>query len=270
MKKRYLAIGLSLAVSGFAAFSVYSAVRSFNVVRYEMTSDKLSAPIKILLLADLHDGYYGEGQSELVAAIDKEKPDLIALSGDIFDDEFEGSGAKELMSKIGNKYECFYVLGNHELASGRAFEKIETAWEYGVTTLEGESVYLEVGGQTITVAGVDDFNIGGNSWRKELQAVDSKRVGFSVLLSHRPERTEEYAACGFDLVLAGHAHGGQWRLPGIINGVYAPNQGLFPEHAGGKYLLGDTTMIVSRGLKRNLVPRYFNAPEVVVITVSPR
>ena len=95
---------------------------------------------------------------------------------------------------------------------------------------------------------------------------------FSILLTHRPERVEDYVGRGFDLVLAGHAHGGQWRLPGLINGLIAPNQGLFPRYAGGRYALdGDTTMIVSRGLAREStrIPRLFNRPELVVVDILP-
>ena len=90
------------------------------------------------------------------------------------------------------------------------------------------------------------------------------------MLSHRPELFESYVSREFDLVVCGHAHGGQWRLPGLINGVYAPNQGLFPKYAGGEYEKNGTTMIVSRGLARrmDIVPRIFNPPELVVITVS--
>ena len=92
--------------------------------------------------------------------------------------------------------------------------------------------------------------MGEDIWREQLEAVTAAQDGetFSILLTHRPERVEDYAGRGFDLVLAGHAHGGQWRLPGLINGLIAPNQGLFPRYAGGRYALdGDTTMIVSGG-----------------------
>ena len=73
----------------------------------------------------------------------------------------------------------------------------------------------------------------------------------------------------FDLVVSGHAHGGQWRLPGLINGIYAPHQGLFPSYAGGRYDLGTTTLIVSRGLAREStpVPRIFNRPELVIVEI---
>ncbi len=93
-----------------------------------------------------------------------------------------------------------------------------------------------------------------------------------MLLAHRPELAEKYAAAGaFDLVVAGHAHGGQVRIPGLVNGLLAPHQGWFPRYAGGLYTLDGMTMIVSRGLAREftLLPRVFNRPEVVLVTVVP-
>ena len=119
-----------------------------------------------------------------------------------------------------------------------------------------------------------DNLMGEDVWREQLEAVTAAQDGahVSVLLTHRPERVEDYTGRGFDLVLAGHAHGGQWRLPGLINGLIAPNQGLFPRYAGGRYALdGDTTMIVSRGLAREStrIPRLFNRPELVVVDILP-
>ena len=92
---------------------------------------------------------------------------------------------------------------------------------------------------------------------------------FNILLIHRPENFEHYADLGFDLVLAGHAHGGQWRIPGLLNGLYCPGEGLFPKYAGGLYQIDGTTMIVSRGLAKesNFVPRIFNRPELVIIDI---
>lgn len=94
---------------------------------------------------------------------------------------------------------------------------------------------------------------------------------YTILLAHRPEWIDLYGTYDFDLVLSGHAHGGQWRLPGLINGVFAPDQGMLPKYAGGKYGVNGTTMIVSRGLAREStsVPRIFNRPELVVVDLVP-
>lgn len=94
---------------------------------------------------------------------------------------------------------------------------------------------------------------------------------FTVLLAHRPERIDKYAATGdFDLVVSGHAHGGQVRIPGLINGLFAPNQGFFPKYAGGQYEVDGTTLVVSRGLAREStrIPRVFNRPELVLVEIQ--
>ena len=95
--------------------------------------------------------------------------------------------------------------------------------------------------------------------------------GFSLLLAHRPARIQQYLSGGYDLVLCGHAHGGQWRIPGILNGLLAPDEGFFPKYAGGTYRFDETTMIVSRGLAREStrVPRLYNPPELVLVELQP-
>ena len=139
--------------------------------------------------------------------------------------------------------------------------------------LEGACVPVAVDGQTIQLCGVDDPAAGEAVWRAQLAraAAQADPDLFTILLTHRPERVEAYRGRGFDLILAGHAHGGQWRLPGVVNGLLAPDQGLFPPYAGGRYELEGGTLIVSRGLAREStrVPRVFNRPELVIIDVTP-
>ena len=150
---------------------------------------------------------------------------------------------------------------------------------YGVTVLAGTWGDLTVRGQAIRVFGVDDpegFEAAPGEavpagW---LEQWETCRAGLeegmvSVLLSHRPELTELYRGSGFDLVVSGHAHGGQVRVPLLLNGLYAPNQGFFPQYAGGLYDLDGTALAVSRGLSISRLPRVFNPPEAVVIDLVP-
>jgi predicted MPP superfamily phosphohydrolase len=149
---------------------------------------------------------------------------------------------------------------------------------YGIKILSGTSDTIELNGQIITICGIDDpdvvqYTANGVHYKKQLEALQETldAEAFNILLSHRPELADEYQNYEFDVVLSGHAHGGQWILPGVLNGLYAPHQGLFPKYAGGRYEFAGQTFIVSRGLAREstLAPRIFNRPELVIVEVAP-
>ncbi|MGN0675189.1 MAG: metallophosphoesterase [Oscillospiraceae bacterium] len=228
---------------------------------YEIFTDKVSKDIKIVLLTDFHSSSYGDGQQVLIDAVDRQNPDVILLVGDIMEEIRPYENSIELLSQLGAKYPCYYVTGNHEEWSGEEENIKNIVRECGITVLEG--AYADVG--DIRICGVDN-SLGGKQFA---DCVDAAGEKFTVLMSHRPDFVDFYSGKGFDLVVCGHAHGGQVIIPGIVNGLYAPNQGVFPEYAGGRYTLADgtTEMIVSRGLCKNILPRVFNQPEVVVIEI---
>lgn len=284
-KGKYTA-GLA-GVLAAAIFFLIACSQKLVVRSYTERTDKVTEPVRLAVLTDLHSTFYGENQEELIRTLEEQKPDAVLLVGDIADDQVPHEGTKVLLSAIGNRYPCFYVTGNHEYWSGEEKEIKEMIASYGVTVLEGEVRFLGVKGQTICICGVDDPDGYGqrHSYNPEAMAkwenqlircrMELGRNDYSVLMSHRPEPVSYYTHTsdeelpGFDLVTAGHAHGGQVRIPGILNGLLAPNQGWFPRYAGGRYELGDTVMIVSRGLCRNLLPRIFNPPELVMVEIAP-
>ena len=142
--------------------------------------------------------------------------------------------------------------------------------------LRNRAALVRLGHANVVLAGLDDPERAkideGYDWETALAHLGEEVAGlpgYRILLAHRPDAIDEYRQMDFDLILSGHAHGGQWRIPGWINGVYAPGQGLFPRYAGGLYLLDDLAFIVSRGLSNNTwVPRIFNPPELVVIELT--
>lgn len=247
-----------------------------RTVRYTFESPKVDAPVKVALLTDLHGSWYGKEQGELIKAIDKEAPDAVLLGGDIFDDKVSYRESEETLRILSRKYKCYYVTGNHEFWSEDIENILNIVRSCGVTVLRGDVDTLEIRGQYMDICGVDDpdgYGYGADA-KSILQQLDSvskqcDAAHYSILLSHRPEYFEHYGKYHFDLVLTGHAHGGQWRIPGLINGLYAPNQGVFPKYAGGLYDYEGGTMVVSRGLDRwgIKLPRIFNRPELVIIEV---
>ena len=264
-----------------ACILVIIALFAFNtkmkIQHYSLESEKLTAPVRIVLITDLHSCSYGKGQRELIDAIHAQKPDIILLGGDICDDKLPHRNTELVLRAIADKYPCYYVTGNHEYWS-REIEKILKIFQsYNVPVLEGSFDTLDVRGQKLNICGISDPDIlkytdKNYSITEQLKdaAVASENGNYTILLAHRPELIDSYLNYDFDLILAGHAHGGQWRLPGIINGLFAPNQGFFPRYAGGKYRFDDSYMIVSRGLAREStrIPRIFNRPELVVIDLS--
>ena len=153
----------------------------------------------------------------------------------------------------------------------------------GVTVLRSEAVDLQEGDESIRLIGLDDLGVyyqalsGDSSHRQALSAAKealkrdlstlAEGSGYALVLSHRPELIDLYAECGADLVLCGHAHGGQVRLP-FVGGLYAPGQGFFPAWDAGLYEMGGTQMFVSRGLGNSSFPlRVNNRPEIVTITL---
>ncbi len=249
------------------------------VRHYELDAEEITSPVRIVLITDLHSCKYGKNQETLLSAIDEQNPDIIALAGDIFDDERSDENTEITLAGISETYPCYYVTGNHEGWSPKEkfLRNMEFLKAHQIHILSGTAETLEIGGQKLYLGGIDDpdslaYSENRNSTGQQMKLLSDSVPGgtYSILLSHRPELFPEYQNLNFDLVLCGHAHGGQCRIPGILNGLYAPNQGFFPKFAGGEYQENSVTMIVSRGLAREStkIPRFYNRPELVVIDLQ--
>lgn len=235
---------------------------------YTVESEKISAPVRLALITDLHGSGYGEKESELIKTIDKQAPDAILLGGDIFDENTAWDNAEYLLEGI-SKYPCYYVTGNHEYVTGKIGVIYSILRSHGVKILSGNFDVFEVNGQKINICGIADPDAGLMAQQLRDLAYVHNNGNFTLLLTHRTNEIETYRNYNFDLVLAGHNHGGQWRLPGIINGFFTPDQGFFPDYAGGRYDFDDTTLIVGRGLARDYkIPRIFNRPELVIVDLK--
>lgn len=243
---------------------------------YTVVSPKLTAEVRLAVVTDFHSS---DNADDVVAMVASCAPDAVLLVGDLFDDDTANRPTERtlsLMRQLSALYPCYYVSGNHEAWTGAMDALYQQTEEAGVTVLRMSSGVLTVRGQRIALCGIPDpyemvFSGAPDTEeqiRQALEDVDS--ADFTVLLAHRPELLAKYAQFPLDLVVSGHAHGGQVRIPGVLNGLYAPNQGWFPKLAGGAYTQEGTTLIVSRGLAvRTRLPRIFNRPEVVLVRCVP-
>lgn len=231
---------------------------------------------RIAQVSDLHNAEFGDGNQRLLDMLREAEPDMIAITGDLIDSRKTNIAVALAFAEEAVRIApCYYVSGNHE-ARVPEYRELKAGLEAaGVTVLDDARVEIEISGKSITIIGVNDpsfladyLTSDAAVMDRKLSELSSEDAGFTILLSHRPELFDTYAAHDMDLVLTGHAHGGQFRLP-LIGGLIAPNQGLFPKYDDGLYSEGNTNMIVSRGLGNSIIPfRFNNRPEVVLIELK--
>ena len=249
---------------------------TYTTVQIKGLPDSFSG-YRIVQVSDLHNNLYGPGQSYLISCIKAAKPDIIVVTGDLIDrNTHDVDNAMAFISRAVEIAPVFYVTGNHESDVLNEYKDLMIRMNRaGVTELDNKSTSLVSDGDVITLAGIRDpaFDWSRSSAetadaeiKKALEGCDREQV--TVLLSHRPELLKTYAANGVDLVLTGHAHGGQVRLP-FVGPIYSPSLGLFPKLTSGLYREGETQMFVSRGIGNGIAPYRFNdGPELAVIILE--
>ncbi|MDP2211657.1 MAG: metallophosphoesterase [Candidatus Aquicultor sp.] len=269
-------------------FFLYFENNSVVVTHLEIKDEKVPAEFdgfKILHLSDLHSKSFGQNQHTLVDMIKENRPDIIAFTGDLVDREhYDDEAGITLLGQAAKVAPVYYVTGNHEWWAGRFDELEPKLVKAGVNVLRDENISIKVEDQSIQIVGIDDIagSNGAAAWHERLEvgsdkavrsdldkALEGLRAGdFKILLAHRPEHVSTYSSYPINLVLCGHAHGGQVRLP-FVGGLIAPDQGFFPKYTTGAHKLGDTTMVVNRGLGNSVVPqRIFNRPEIIIVTLK--
>lgn len=266
---------LCAAVSVWAVWSNQSLVQTV----YTLESDRVPQAFdgfRIAQISDLHNRQLGKNNKNLLTKLSACQPDIIVFTGDMIDSrqtdmEVTARFAREAV-KIAP---CYYVPGNHESRLTEYAEFKQMLIDAGVTVLEDTAVAIERSGGRIMLQGIMDpafhtedilLHMDETVWA-QLESLPKEEV-FTVLLSHRPELFPQYREHSADLVLTGHAHGGQVRLP-WIGGLYTPSQGWFPEYDAGAFTEQGVTMIVSRGVGNSAFPlRVNNRPEVVIVELT--
>ena len=287
MKKRRIfgAVCLILLLSiGIAAgISIYRCATELTVARYEVPAE-LSAPIRIVQLTDLHSQEFGDENRELVELVAAQTPDLILMTGDMMDRNDENADVVcALIEKLASVAPVYFGYGNHEYQwmnhHGESLTPALT--EAGAVVLDVEYLDITVNGQDLRLGGyhgyyrqphmfpvTEEQKIAERAFCDDFEDTDRYRI----LLSHIPTAWLDWGyidECPVELVLSGHYHGGQIRLP-WLGGVYAPYIGLFPPYTGGLYTGTQAACILSAGLGSSPgIPRINNLPEIVVADLIP-
>lgn len=249
--------------------SIQTTVYEIDVAKEYVDLDGFT----IVQISDLHNARFGKEQARLLKAVAEQKPDIIAVTGDLVDSSHTDLDiAMEFMKQAVGIAPVYYVTGNHEGWLGTSYGELEKRLEEaGVFVLNNTMYSGQFEGMDLNIAGVHDPDMPGNNIvlaKQVIPALTADAEGYTILLSHRPELFDTYAESNINLVLSGHYHGGQFRIP-FIGGVIAPGAGLFPDYTEGTFTKSGTTMVVSRGLGNSVIPvRINNCPEVVVVRLQ--
>lgn len=272
------AVGVAAVILGGAAFTRWQ-LWGLEVTHTQVPVSGLPQGfegLRIVHLSDLHGHVYGDDHRDLLELVAAQKPELIALTGDIIDQASQRGILPALARGLSAIAPTYFVTGNHEWAVGNVGQTKALLSENGVTVLSNQYTLLERGGDQLVLAGVDDANgYADQKTPQELyEEIQQTHPGAcTVLLAHRNNYFDRYASCGYRLVLSGHAHGGLVRLP-FTDGVFGSGGDLFPTWTAGVYTLGDSTLYATRGVGNNTTPipgfRVFNRPEISVLELTKK
>jgi predicted MPP superfamily phosphohydrolase len=258
-----------------------------KITRYNITTEKITNPIKLACVSDLH----ARPEKHIINHLKHIKPDLILLAGDILEVstdymEKRNRNALDFLFAASNIAPCYYCFGNHEIYYSHAKfgqskvsdpelrqSHIDLINQYGINMINDTDTAITVGNSTVLIGGLvcgRDMDPALNSPLPDLNFLSdfSQKSGFKLLLCHYPQYYPKHLkSTDIDLIFSGHAHGGQWRIFG--QGVYAPHQGIFPKYTSG---IHDGRLIISRGAVNNSkpIPRFFNPSEILEIQILPK
>lgn len=239
-----------------------------TVSEYTYSSPKVAKELdgfRIVQISDLHNKDFG---NRLINKINELNPDIIIITGDIVDSNHTNiDTALEFAEKSAKTAPSYYVTGNHEywLAIPEREKLMNGLESAGVNILNDKTIRIEYDNKSFNLTGLDD-----NTLMSDFRNIlPTDKSSLNILLAHEPQYITSYSTWGsVDLVLTGHAHGGQFILP-FVGGVIAPDQKLFPEYTDGMHKSADTSMIISRGLGNSIIPlRLFNFPDIVCIDLK--
>ena len=244
---------LVLSEYTYSSYKVKNSLDNYNIVQ----------------VSDLHNKEFKKENTGLVTKIKEAKPDIIVITGDLIDSNHTDMDvAIRFVKQIVKIAPVYYVSGNHEtyIEEEEYQQFIQELEQCGMINLDDSSVQVE---DNFYLIGLSEHSIQNESDTLEKLVKGLPKDSLKILLAHEPQKLDFYAKSKVDIVLSGHAHGGQFRNPFTDQGLIAPDQGLFPKYTSGKHLVDNTAMFISRGLGNSIIPiRIFNRPEIVKLVLE--
>ena len=271
-----------IAIAMVIGIFCYYQNNKISITNLKVKSN-VNKSIRIVQISDLHSKEFGKDNNILYKAIMNQKPDIIVATGDLIDSNMKRiNEIIEFCSRLNKKVPIYYILGNNEMRCSRVNEIVEKLKQKNINVLENEISKIKIKGNIINILGLAEKRVDKGEMfyskvnsRYEIENVENlfrkleNLKGIKIVLSHYPENFEyvgnySYNKYNFDIMFSGHAHGGQFILPGL-GGVFAPGQGLFPKYYKGIYG-NKNKLVVSRGLGNSGFPlRLFNRPNLVIV-----
>ena len=273
-----------------ATFFILALISHFSLVvtNYVVKNDKITKDFKIIHLSDLHSREFRNDNKKIIDYIEKEKPDIIVMTGDMINAK-NGDIAylEKFINSLKEICKIYYVMGNREFRYNEdEFNKLVNMLEKNsIKVLNNNSDTIKIAGSEINIYGLNYNNRNiekyyefrrGSMYNKKYEIINKledvftgvDKNKYNILLTHSPNAFKKYASFGFDLIISGHIHGGVIRLP-FAGGLLSPNATFFPKYDAGLFFEEGSVMCVSRGMGYGSLPfRILNNPEIVVINLK--
>ena len=257
--------------------------RHLIITNYKINDPRWPAALnswRLVQLSDIHNqATEGPGNNQIISSVQKLQPDIITITGDLFDgDRTNIPNNLQLVKELTSIAPVYMVLGNHEFANDDYIKLIQLVEEAGAQVMRNELVTINDPGAPITIIGLDDPAAWGwplsykaqeqltaKTLNKIMALPEFNSTSPRLILAHRPELWPQYLLADPLVILSGHTHGGQIRLP-LIGAIYVPNQPLLAQYDEGIFTKANSYLIISRGLGNSFINcRFNNYPEIITI-----
>ena len=240
-----------------------------DVTFQNIPSKKVKDWVRAVIIADLHDDDYGEKMERLTDKIFPLEPDLVLIPGDLCGEKTSDVHSFALLEAL-KDYPVVYSTGNHEEHRPDLPDLLRELKARGALVPEQESFLFQKGSTRLEILSLpclkkEEYYTAGEINEK------FRTDNYRILLSHRPNWQNLYKDVDCDLVISGHAHGGQWHIPGTRQGLIAPSFEFFPKYTEGVHDVNGRKLLISRGMteKTHGIFRLYNNPELVVLDLGP-